>query len=198
MSKLLDYIRDDLTSYYGLRSPVTVTLEGKGLTDIIAHPVTTIDGSLSVSARGGHAILTAHPFEPESKLWNGPNVVPNDRYASMLASLYHDLIWEHSAELSTAWGCSPLDVRKWGNGILRAVWIDAADGPLDRLCARIAWYVCSATAPVWPAIKRLLHIVCIAGALILVGGCSQPPDWHVTDVDGGEAVQVEIDNDAQR
>ena len=195
----LRYVRDDQRARYGLAEPVTVVLDGDGIGDaFFAGP----NGGRQVSVGGGVLVidpisrnrvrLTANPFAPETENWNGPDVLPNNRYRTMLASLFHDLIWKYADEIAAALGCEGIDVLRWGNGILYALWVYASPYTRwGRFEAWWAWRTCEFAAPVYHRVKRRLRLsafVALAAGAASCAGCKGPPDWRVVEIDGTNAV----------
>lgn len=194
--KVIKYIKADNDASYGLDEEVSVVLMGDDVCKLadgqLVTPVETKDGSLSISAvwsNGWLVHLTAHPFPAESRLWNGPDVIANNQYRSMLASLFHDLIWGHADELARAWGVTKWVVLTWGNGVLYALWMYAsADSLRGRIEARIAWMACEFSKSWYHAFKKLVGLHCLAFALLLAAGCGTPPDWTVAEITGTNAI----------
>jgi len=193
--KVIKYIKADNAASYGLDEEVSVVLEGEDVASIGGTlsqltEYTTKDGSLTIESTSAFAVrLTAHPFPVESHLWNGPDVIANNQYRSMLASLFHDLIWEHGDELAEAWGVTKRDVLTWGDGVLYALWIYASEDSLrGRIEARVAWQVCEFSKGWYHSLKKLLGLHCLAFALLLAAGCGTPPDWQVAEISGTNAV----------
>ena len=194
--KVIKYIKADNAASFGLDEEVSVVLMGDGVayagTTLVPREYTTKDGSLTI-AQTADAIdwgvrLVAHPFPVESRLWNGPDVIANNQYRSMLASLFHDLIWEHGDELAKAWGVTKQDVLRWGDGVLYALWMYASEDSLrGRIEARVAWQVCEFSRGWYHSLKKILGLHCLAFALLLAG-CGTPPDWTVAEISGTNAV----------
>ena len=194
--KVFKYIKADNEASFGLDEEVSVVLSGDDVTLFqgggCVEDVTTADGSLSITpienAIDWGVRLVAHPFSAESHLWNGPDVIANNQYRSMLASLFHDLIWEHGDELAKVWGVSKQDVLRWGDGVLYALWMYASeDSRRGRIEARVAWQVCEFSRGWYHSLKKLLGLHCLAFALLLVG-CGTPPDWTVAEITGTNAI----------
>lgn len=189
------YIREDQSADYPLPAPVEVTIKSWKLSEFVKAPYTTRDGTLSITPLGDHRLrLTAHAF-PRSGLWNGPDVLPNSTLRSMLASLFHDLIWEHAGELCTAWGCYQTDLLRWGNGVLYLVWVWASqDSWWGRREAWLAFQATEYAAPVYHKVKKLFAKTATSIALAALcagcaGGCFSVPDGEVESVDGVEVVE---------
>lgn len=208
--KVIKYIKEDNSASFGLDEAVAVTLTGETVAYIKIpfhrkecryvplSEYTTEDGSLSIAPivdvnELGASIygveITAHPFPASSHLWNGPDILPNTKYRSMLASLFHDLIWEHRKELAAAWGVSEKDVLGWGDGVLYAVWMYASsDSFIGRIEARLAWEVCEFSKGWYHDAKKLIGLHSLLFALLLMAGCGTPPDWRVVEISGTNAV----------
>ena len=192
--KVIKYIKADNEAAYGLDEEVTVLLEGEDVASIGGTltqltEYTTKDGSLTVETPSAFGIsLTAHPFPASARLWNGPDVIADNQYRSMLASLFHDLIWGHADELARAWGVSKRDVLTWGNGVLYALWMYASEDSIrGRIEARVAWQVCEFSRGWYHSLKKILGLHCLAFALLLAG-CGTPPDWTVAEISGTNAI----------
>lgn len=194
--KIIKYVKADNEASFGLDEEVSVVLMGDDVGLVAGHFIedayTTKDGSLSISAvwsNGWLVRLTAHPFPASAHLWNGPDVIANNQYRSMLASLFHDLIWGHAAELARAWGVSKRDVLTWGNGVLYALWMYAsADSRRGRIEARLAWMACEFSKSWYHTVKKWLGLHSILFALLLASGCGTPPDWTVAEISGTNAI----------
>lgn len=193
--KIIKYVKADNEACFGLDEEVSVVLMGDDVGLVAGHFIedayTTADGSLSIKpewSNGWLIRLVAHPFAAESRLWNGPDVIANNQYRSMLASLFHDLIWEHGDELAKAWGVTKQDVLRWGDGVLYALWMYASEDSMrGRIEARVAWQVCEFARPWYHTVKKILGLHCLAFALLLAG-CGTPPDWTVAEISGTNAV----------
>ena len=202
--KIIKYVKADNEACFGLDEEVSVVLMGDDVGLVAGHFIedayTTADGSLSIKpewSNGWLIRLVAHPFAAESRLWNGPDVIANNQYRSMLASLFHDLIWEHGDELAKAWGVSKQDVLRWGDGVLYALWMYASeDSRRGRIEARVAWQVCEWSRGWYHRLKKLLGLHCLAYALLLAG-CSTPHDWTVSEITGTNAVLRAMGKDKQ-
>ncbi len=189
------YIRDDQAADYPLPAPVEVKIKSWRLAEFVKAPYTTRDGTLSVTPIGNHRIqLIAHAF-PRSSLWNGPDVIPNSTLRSMLASLYHDLLWTHSSEFCKAWDCYQTDFLRWANGVLYLVWVWASkDSWWGRREAWLAYQATEYAAPVYHKVKKAFGKTATSIALAALcagcaGGCFSVPDGEVESVDGVEVVE---------
>ena len=141
-----DYFIRDREARYGVVTPICVTIvgDGVGIGSASCGPLTIM------SIKGGDkCILTCAPFDPEDRLWNGPDILPNERNdGSMVASLWHDLIWGFAADIASQTGLSVAEVKQWGNGVLFSVWRSYAQKNgvwtwFNRLLARAAYVVTS-------------------------------------------------------
>lgn len=199
-NKVIKFIREDNEASFGLDEKVSAVLfgddialikDGDGLAEV--HEITTADGSLTITpienGLDWGVRVTANPFPASSHLWNGPDLLKNNKYRSMLASLFHDLVWEHRAELAKAWHTSEKAVLGWGDGLLYALWMYASsDSLVGRIEARLAWEVCEFSKGWYHDVKKLLGLHSILAALILAAGCGTPPNWTVAEIEGTNAV----------
>lgn len=185
-----DYIRNDQKADYPLPEPVSVVVRSRRVAKLVKAPYTTRDGSLAVMPLGEDRVrLTANRFG-RSGLWNGPDVIPNKRLRAMLASLFHDLIWIHAAELAAAWGISSVEVLRWGGDVLYLVWVWASrDSWWGRREAWLAFQGTQFAAPWYHGLKGALGVSCVSAALLLMPGCFSLPDGEVESVDGAEVVE---------
>ncbi len=190
--KIMRYVRDDNAHAYGLDEAVSVVLAGEGVSPFWPEAeieFTTADGSLTIAISSpSRAILRANPFPAGAKLWNGPDLLPDTQYRSMLASLFHDLIWVHRRELAEAFGRDEQSVLAWGNDVLYTIWVWASGNAVQRLEARLAWHVCDLAAPWYHSAKKILRLGCIAALAATMAGCASPPTWTVESADGTNAV----------
>ena len=201
-NKVIKYVREDNSHFYGLDEDVTAVVTGEGVSpwaegsgdpEVIPGygSVTTADGTLSVEATGpGRVILVAHPFDASLEVWNGPDVLPDTTYRWMLASLFHDLIWAHRKELAAAFGRDVPFVLDWGTDVLHVLWVHASGNAIQRLEARIAWHVCGFAAPWYHSVKKILRLHCLPWLLgvVCLAGCATPPDWEIESIGGTNAV----------
>lgn len=197
------YLAADQNATYGLESPVSVTIRSERVAAPWlppAAPFTTKDGFLSIMWREpGVVTLTANPFPPAARVWNGPDVIPNKWFRSMLASLFHDLIWIHDKELAKHLGCSETEVRRWGNDVLYLIWKWASDDSLWGRCeAWLAFQTCQFAAPGYRTARRLLGRALLCALLLgAAAGCSEGcyslPDGGVIDAAGTAAVEAAMD-----
>ena len=188
-----EYIRNDQKADYPLPGPVEVVVRSRRVAALVRSPYTTKDGSLSVTPLGESRVrLVAHKFGREG-LWNGPDAIPNDTLRGMLASLYHDLVWEHADELAAVWGCSKLEVLRWGGDVLYLVWVWASeDSWWGRREAWLAFQVTDFAAPWYHRLRKVVGKAILALVLLGCAGCSgcfSLPDGEVESVDGVEVVR---------
>lgn len=183
----IDYIKADQNAKYPLAEECSVTLQGYDIA-LGIKTVTTKDGSLTITINNKDELtLTAHPFTAESGLWNGPDIIPNNRFPSMLASLFHDLIWEHDDELSVAWSISATEVCRWGNDCLYTIWMSTSRTRWERFEAWCAWQACEFSAPWYHRVRDLFFAFAIISALFLYG-CDSPPKWQMIHASGTNQV----------
>lgn len=196
--KVFKYIKADNEATFGLDEEVSVVLFGEDIALFrgggCVEEITTADGSLTITPIENTYYpdwavrVTAHPFPASSHLWNGPDVIANNQYRSMLASLFHDLIWEHGDELAKAWGVTKQNVLRWGDGVLYALWMYASEDSIrGRIEARVAWQVCEFSRGWYHSLKKILGLHSLAFALLLAG-CGTPPDWTVAEISGTNAI----------
>ena len=189
-----EYLKNDQRADYPLPSPVEVVVRSRRVAAFVKSPYTTRDGSLSVTPLGENRVqFVAHSF-PRSGLWNGPDAIPNDTLRGMLASLFHDLIWIHAAELCEAWGCYQTDLLRWGGDVLYLVWVWASrDSWWGRREAWLAFQATNFAAPVYHKVKKVLAkttaVVLACGLCAGCSGCFSVPDGEVESVDGAEVVE---------
>ena len=92
------YVDKDLHTYYGLTKPAWASFKGDGIGVLgCSLEVGVVEvGPLTIYFFSKDQVrMECVPFEPASKLWNGPNVLPDNlRDGSFEMSLWHDLVWE--------------------------------------------------------------------------------------------------------
>lgn len=188
IGKVVDYVRNDLTNYYGLQQEVSVVVRGEGVTELFGNeermicvPFLTIWSDTT----GKKVVLTAHPFTANDKMWNGPNVIPNDDYESMLASLFHDLLYANLELLSKQTNQPTSEVRRWSDKILYCVWSSASRSKIERIKARIGYGVCRCFGGIFHSLTK--WFIFIVAILTLAGCCV--PDWTLDEVQGEDAVK---------
>lgn len=186
--KLIQYMKDDAAHSYALNETFTAEIEGVGVGKICAD-YKTCDGTFEVVRIDvRRVVLICYPFPASARLWNGPDILPDDDYASMAASLVHDLIWGHDAELAHEWGVSPNRIKAWGNDILYAIW-RAANGNKPNAIMRLAYHICDLAAPIYHKAKKILKVGATATACVaLLSGCRTPPDNWSVRLDGTNAI----------
>lgn len=173
-----DYIKDDMSAKYGLNKEVSATFLGGG----IGIGTCTVGVLTIESIPGGDSVkLTSKPFPPDSKLWNGPNIIPDTwDDGSMEMSLWHDLIWVYAKDIGKALNMSEQEVMKWGNGILVAAWKGYASmyyGKDRNLLSKIAYRICELGRRFWRFIVCLVVVAMLAGC----DGCTAIPDWEMQE-----------------
>lgn len=197
LRKAIEYARRDQAAAYSLPGDVSVTIRSRSVAgfpqpDFTSY--TTRDGSLTVERLDERTTrLTAHPFPAESKLWNGPDVIPNKWFRSMLASLFHDLIWVHGEELAGAMGQTTVRTLRWGGDVLYLVWRAASEGsPVGRCEAWLAFQSTQWAAPWYHRLKDLLGALLVMSAILAAAGCSDgcysPPDGEVLEIGGADVI----------
>jgi hypothetical protein len=200
------YLAADQKARYGLPAPVAVTLASEGAAAPWEGraPFMTADGTLRVEwLEPGLVRLEARAFPAESGLWNGPDLIPNKWFRSMLASLFHDLVLAHVAEIAIATGLTAAQVWKWANAVLWLVWDgadEAANGTrrtwMGRAESWLAFQTCSLGGPWYSrlakALKRILCLTAAGVALALpwgcAGGCAALPDGALVGVEGADVI----------
>lgn len=189
-----NYVKEDQRADYPLPGEVSVVVKSRKVASLVRSPYTTKDGSLTVEpVDERHVRLVAHKFV-RCGLWNGPDAIPNNTLRGMLASLYHDLIWVHAAELAAAWGCTELNILRWGGDVLYLVWMWASkDTWWGRREAWLAFQVTDFAAPFYhrllPRVKKAVGATVLALLCSGCTGCYSLPDGEVESVDGVEVVE---------
>lgn len=192
MNKIIEYIKDDLTHWYGLKEDVSVTIQGEDVTDIFGvHERMVCVGKLTIwsDTTNNKVVLTAHPFTIDEQLWNGANVIPNTKYESMLASLFHDLLYEYMEEIAEQLHTSVGTVRKWADKVLYCIWSESATSGWERFKAKAGYFVCRTFGGIFHNIGKFFLILL---ALYFAGCCT--PNWKLTETTNGEAVKEVIEN----
>lgn len=192
-----DYIRKDQAAAYPLAADVWLTVKSKRVAKRVAklglgEHFTTEDGSLEiVRIDEKRTRFIAHKFCRASKLWNGPDVLRNNELASMFASLFHDLIWVHRAELSKKLGIEEIEVLRLGNDVFNLAWRFIDPSLVGRIKAWIAFQAVEFSAPHYHRFKGSVALV--AAAALAAAGCSQGcytlPDGEAEEAGGVEEVQ---------
>lgn len=190
---VVDYIAEDIAGHYGLKQEVSVTIKGNNVTKIFGNEERMICVpflTMWSDTTDGKVVLTAHPFTANDRMWNGPNVIPDDDFESMLASLFHDLLYTHLELIAKQLNCSVSDVRKWADQVLFCIWSGAARNPIEKLKARIGYGVCRAFGGIFTSLTK--WFIFIIAILALAGCCV--PDWTLEDIQGEDAVKEVISN----
>lgn len=188
---VIDYVVNDLTHHYGLKQEVSVVINGDNVTKIFGFEERMICVpflSIWSDTTDNKVVLTAHPFAANDKMWNGPNVIPNDDYESMLASLFHDLLYTHLYLIAKQLNCSVSDIRKWADQVLYAIWAGASRSKLEKFKARIGYAVCRVFGGIFTSLSKWFMFII---AILAIAGCCVP-DWNLEDVQGEEAVKEVI------
>ena len=191
---IIDYVKDDLTHWYSLSREVSVKVYGEDITELFGKQERMVCvGKLTIwsDTTGNTVTLTAHPFKADEKLWNGPNVVPNSDYESMLASLFHDLMYEYVEEIARQINKPEKAVRKWADDLLYSVWAGSTDSKWERFKARIGYGVCRVFGGIFHKIGSLFLLLILA---YLLSGCCVP-HWNLVSVEGSDAITEVINGD---
>lgn len=181
IKSLIGYIEKDRNAKYGLERQASLTIDGDG-TNI---PRNIDCGVLHIHNVGkNQVLLMCDPFDAETGLWNGPDIIPNDLHdGSFEASLWHDLIWFYASEIAETTGMSISAVKQWGNDLFYAAWVYYAGlyGKRVTLRARIAYWAVSLAKSWYGRVKGVLLLAILASVVSGCSGCYTPPDWTVTD-----------------
>lgn len=196
---ILHYIDEDLHTYYGLSKPAWASFRGVGIgvlgksleVGVVAVGVLRIEFVSAELVR-----FSADAFVAALKIWNGPNVIPNNlKDGSMEMSLWHDLIWAYAEQIAKILGVSVQVVMEWADGILDAAYRGYGKkkyGKDTRLRARVAFNVCEWSRRWWR--KVFPGAVCLllcCGLAAGCSGCASAPKWDMED-----ASEIEIVADA--
>ncbi len=183
------YVDDDLHHYYGLDKPAWASFKGDGIgilgrsleVGVVEVGVLRIEFASAALVR-----FSANAFSAASRLWNGPNVIPDTlRDGSFEMSLWHDLVWAYAKAIAAALGVTKQEVMAWADGILDAAYRGYGKkkyGKDVRVRARIAFNVCERARRWWRQVFP--GAVCLAVALAMAAGCSgcaAPPGWELDD-----------------
>ena len=193
MKKIIDFIKDETGTHYELKEEVSVTISGKGVTDIfgICEQMICLDNlTIWFDSTDNKVVLTAHPFKSDELMWDGVTGLPDTDYESMLASLFHDLLYVYMEDLSSKINKPVKEVRKWADQIFWAIWNGASRSWVEKLKAKIAFGTVRTFGGIYHTVSKWFLII---AALSLLSGCCVP-DWNLDDVENGEAVQEVIDN----
>lgn len=182
------YIDKDLHTYYGLAKPAWVSFKGPGV-GVLGRSLEVrqvIVGVLSIEFESANKVyMSAVPFEASTKLFNGPNLIPDNLGdGSKEMSLWHDLTWEYAKQIAKILGCSAQDVMQWANGILDAAYkgYGKRRGKNVGWRSRIAYNVCEWSRHWWRRLFPGAVCIFLAGALLAgCSGCATPPPWELED-----------------
>ena len=194
LGKIIDYIKDDLTHWYALKKDVSVKIKGEGVTELFGKHERMIclnHLSIYVDVLGSSVTLTAHPFKVEDKMWNGANILPNSDYESMLASLFHDLLYEYMSEIANKCNTTDKAVRKWADDVLYTIWADSTTSRKQKFLARAGHAVCRIFGGIFHSVTRWFALLI---AVLAMAGCAVP-EWDVVDVQNGDAVKEVIEKE---
>jgi hypothetical protein len=188
------YIDKDLHTYYGLSKPAWASFKGPGV-GVLGNSLEVglvVVGVLTIEFVSADEVrLSAVAFEAFTKLWNGPNVIPDNlKDGSKEMSLWHDLVWEYAKMIAKILGCTAQDVMCWGDGILNAAYIGYGKrrGKSVRWRARVAYNVVEWSRHWWRRFFPSAVCIVLAGALLAgCSGCATPPAWELDD-----ASEIEI------
>lgn len=182
------YVEDDLHHYYGLSSPAWASFKGDGIGVLgKSLEVGVVEvGVLRIEFVSASLVrFSATAFLPLLKLWNGPNVIPDNlKDGSFEMSLWHDLVWAYAKAIAAALGVTEQEVMAWADGILDSAYrgYGKKHGKNVRVRARIAFNVCEWSRRWWR--KVFPGAVCLAVVLAMAAGCSgcaAPPGWEMED-----------------
>lgn len=188
------YVDNDLHTWYGLEKDAWASFRGDGIGVLgKSLEVGVVEvGVLRIEFVSASLVrFSATAFLPLLKLWNGPNVIPDNlRDGSMEMSLWHDLVWAYAKAIAAALDVTQQEVMAWADGILDAAYRGYGKkkyGKDVRVRARIAFNVCEWSRRWWR--KVFPGAVCLAVALAMAAGCSgcaSPPGWELDDASGIE------------
>jgi len=199
--EIIDYLEYDQSVAFGLKRPAYATFSGIGIgIGCFQNDVLQI-----VSEKGGGTLkLACKAFSAELRIWNGPDLIPNDwDDGSMEASLWHDLLWNYRKSIAKVCGMTEQEVMKWANGVLSSAWEGYArmyhkEAMLVPQKAKAAWNITEIGRRVYHPFKKIvtavrgwfvLAVVC-SSLLAGCGGCSTPPDWHMDDANEVEPQEL--------
>lgn len=191
-----EYMRNDQKASYPLSGDVWVVVEGGRVARSVPTRTryTTKDGSVTIEKGDENVVrVTAHKFMRAARLWNGPDVLPNNELASMFASLFHDLMWFHRVEIGDALGMTPKQVMRLANDLFVKAWRAIDPSLKGRIKSYFAFQAVSAAVPWWPAVKKVLAGVALACLLSGCEGCWSLPGGEVVEVGGVDVVQGVMD-----
>lgn len=194
-SGFAEWLRQDQGASYPLDAPVTADVKSKKLAKLLpgGFDFTTQDGSLTITKLSEkRVLLRANAFARGMRLWNGPDLIPDDDLAAMAASLFHDLIWAHRVELADVLLATELRILQWGSDAFILVWRFVDPSLAGRVKSYFAFQAVSAGKYVYHPVKRLLGLSGVATLLcvsLLCAGCASLPDGEVESIDGIDAVE---------
>lgn len=182
------YVDRDLHTYYGLSKPAWASFRGDGV-GVLGKSLevgAVAVGVLKIEFVSASLVrFSATAFLASLKIWNGPNVIPDNlKDGSFEMSLWHDLVWAYARAIAAALGVTEQEVMAWADGILDAAYrgYGKKHGKDVRVRARIAFSVCEWSRRWWR--KVFPGAVCLAVALAMAAGCSgcaTPPGWEMED-----------------
>ena len=182
------YIDKDLHAYYGISKPAWASFKGAGIGVLgCSLEVGVVEaGPLTVYFFSEDQVrLECVPFEPASKLWNGPNVLPDNlRDGSFEMSLWHDLVWELAEVIGVQLDVPEQTVMEWGDGVLNAAYKGYGEKHGKKVGRRawIAFNVCEWSRHWWRRLFKSAVCMALAGALLAgCSGCAMPPPWELED-----------------
>ena len=193
--KVFKYLYDDQTKTYGLETPVTLTVRGVG---VGIGNYCSPDGVFQIQVINADTIhFEIKPFLAKTRYWNGPDIIPNNKFRSMLASLFHDFAWYFADEIAAATGKTATEVRSWGTGVMYTVWMWASKhSTAGQIEAHLAFHVINTCEPWYVKVKGLFKrraVVLVALLSLAVAGCVPPPDWEVIEISGTNAVNNQVE-----
>ena len=194
-SGFAEWLRQDQGASYPLDAPVTAIVKSKKLARLLPDEFdfTTRDGSLTIQRLPDtRVLLRANAFARGMRLWNGPDLIPDDNLAAMVASLFHDLIWAHRVELAAVLGASEMQILQWGSDAFILVWRFVDPSLSGRIESYFAFQAVSAGKYVYHPVKKLLGLsgaVTCAALSLFAAGCASIPDGEVESIEGIDAVE---------
>lgn len=184
LNAAIDYIKDDQSKKFGLKERVTFTIAG----DNVGGLNFTSEYLKIASTDANSCEITIEPFAPETELWNGADILPeNLNDGSFEASLVHDLIWGYSEEIAKANNISEQAVLKWSNGVMGALMKRYEQKP-RKFWRRVVYSTLEICRHFYKPVKKWLGklLLFLVLVLCLIGftGCFTPPNWHVVSAQG--------------
>ena len=182
------YVDRDLHTYYGLSTPAWASFRGDGV-GVLGKSLevgAVAVGVLKIEFVSASLVrFSATAFLASLKIWNGPNVIPDNlKDGSFEMSLWHDLTWAYAKVIAAALGATEQEVMAWADGILDTAYrgYGKKHGKDVRVRARIAFSVCEWSRRWWR--KVFPGAVSLAVALAMAAGCSgcaTPRGWEMED-----------------